>query len=135
MVLAILKADTAILAIVAAANVSSEFTSTPCIVLTDLTSSGRPFGPGSGRMGLQRWFGNAKCYAGETPTGAITARQLAGAVVDALDLIRARYGTSDRFIAQMQAPELDGMVRDPDLRYPTYDVPIQAVAAKEAVTA
>lgn len=134
-VLAILKADAGILALVAAGNVSSEFTSTPCVWLSDLSSTNRPFGPNSGRLGLQGWAGVAKCYASDTATGAILARQIAGAVVDALDLKGPRYGSSDRYIAQLQAPEMDGMERDPDTRYPHYDVVVNAIAAKEAVVA
>ncbi len=135
MILATLKADTGVTAIAAAANISSEFTSVPCVQLVDTATSMRPFGPGSGRLGLQRWIGVAKCYAGDSPTGAITARNLAGAVIDALDLLGPKYGTSDRYTAQIQASDMDGMERDPDTRYPHYDVVIEAVAATEAVIA
>jgi hypothetical protein len=133
MVLAALKADAAVLAIVGSATrVSSEFTTAPCVVLSDLATSRRPFGPGSGRLGLQLWMGVARCYGVDSPTGAISARELAGTVSDALHGRGPTLGTSARYMARSYAAEVAGMARDPDTRQPHYDVSVQAYAATGA---
>jgi hypothetical protein len=132
-VLAAIKADTAVAAI-ASTRVSSEMSSsTPCVVLVDLASTRRPFGPQSGGLGLQAWTGVARCYGPDTPTGAITARQLAGAVSDALADKGRVNGTSGRVLVRTYAPELAGLDRDPDTRLPHYDVSITTYALREAV--
>ena len=137
-ILARLRADTAVLAIVgSAAKVSSEFTSAPCVVLTDLASTRRPFGPGSGRLGMLGWTGVAKCYGSDTPTGAIQARQLGGEVSDALHDLGRYDGTSGRVVARTYAPEVAGLLREPPppagTHLPRYDVSITAYVIAEAV--
>ena len=129
--LAILRADPGVAAI-AGTRVGSEATSPPCVVLVDLATTRRPFGPGSGGIGLQRWVGAARCYGPDSPTGAITARQLAGAVSDALHDHRPYRGTSSRLMHRGYAAEIDGMDRDPDVKWPMYAVAIDAVLAAEA---
>lgn len=131
---ALLRGDSAVTAI-AGARVSSEAQAGPCVQLIDTVSTVRPFGPGSGRMGMQRWMGVARCWGTSSPTdvtGAITARQLAGAVVDALHNHRPTT-VGDRFVARVYAPDIDGVVRDPETRRPWYDVRIEAIAAAYAV--
>jgi hypothetical protein len=125
-VVTLLRADTAVAAIVST-RVSSEVGTLPCVQIIDSATTRRPFGPGSASLGLQLWSGFARCYAADTPTGAVTARQLAAAVSDALHGIKARVGS--RYIARAWAPDIDGMERDPELRYPFYDVRLELYAA------
>jgi hypothetical protein len=132
-ILAILRADSGVQAI-AGTRVSSEVSDTlPCVVLTDLTASRRPFGPGTGRLGMQWWVGVAKCYGADSPTGAIAARNLAGAVSDALHNHGPYSGSASRWMARSYAPEMDGMNRDPDTRWPEYDVAIDGYFAAGVV--
>ena len=132
-VLAIVKADTAVQAI-ASTRVSSEVSDTlPCVVIADLSANRRAFGQGSGRLGMQWWVGVAKCYGDDSPTGAITARNLAGAVSDALHNHGPYSGTNSRYMARAYAPEVDGMTRDPDTHWPQYDVAIEGYFAAGVV--
>lgn len=125
-ILAALRADTDVAAI-AGTRIGAEMGTLPCVVLVDLASTRM------GRWG-QYWTGVARCYAQDTPIGAITARQLAGAVSDALDDHDAyRAGTAPaRLMLKSYAPTIDGMTRDPDTHYPQYDVVINATLAAEA---
>lgn len=127
-VVTLLKADTAVTALVST-RVSSEIaTPLPCVQIIDNAAARRPFGPGSGRMGMQFWQGIARCWAADSPTGAIAARQLAGAVSDALHNHRpTTVGT--RYIARAYAPDIDGITRDPETRRPFYDVRLEVYAA------
>lgn len=125
-VVTLLRADTAVAAI-AGTRVSSEVGALPCVQIIDNATSRRPFGPGSGTLGMQYWQGFARCYAADTPTGAIQARQLAAAVSDAMHGIKARV--SSRYIARAWAADIDGMQRDPDTSYPFYDVRLEVYAA------
>lgn len=131
-VLAILRADAAVAAI-AGTRVGSEAATPPSVVLVDEATSRRPFGPTSGRLGMQLWLGVARCYGSASPAGAISARALAGAVSDALHGLGPTTGTSSRWMARAYAPEIDGMERDPDTDWPHYDVRIEAYFAAEAV--
>lgn len=132
-ILATIRGDSGVQAI-ASTRVSSEAPSTlPAVQLKDGPSTRRPFGATSGNLGLQAWTGFAECYAADNPTGAITARQLAGAVSDALHGLRGVRDASDRFIFRAYAPDIEAMERDPDTRWPFYTVRIEAYLAAEAV--
>ena len=125
-VLTIIKADPAVAAITT--RVSSEVQAMPCVQLIDDSTTRRPFGVGSGRMGMQLWLGYARCWADDSPTGAIAARQLAGAVSDSLHNHRpTTVGT--RYLARAYASDIDGITRDPDTRRPFYDVRLEVYAA------
>lgn len=130
-VLILVRDDPAVSAIVAK-RVSSLFSKPPCVVLTDLTDTPNAFGPGSGRAGLQRWYGVAKCYGTPDATGGIGARQLAGAVVDALHNHRP-VTVAETYLAQIFTPEIGGQLIDPDTKHPYYPVRIEAVAGAQAV--
>jgi len=132
LILGVIRADAAVVAI-ASTRVSSEVSDTlPCVVLTDSATTRHPFGPGSSGLGLQAWTGFAKCYGADDPTGAIAARNLAGAVSDSL---HGRGVTRDgsRLMLRAYAPDIDGIDRDPDTRWPLYTVRIEAYLAAEAV--
>ena len=126
-VLAALRADSAVAAI-AGTRIGAEVGTLPCVVLVDLASTR------IGRWG-QYWTGVARCYAEDTPTGAITARQLAGAVSDALDDHDAYRGTSLRMMLKAWSPTIDGLDRDPDTRWPLYTVTINGYFAAQTVPA
>ena len=131
LILATIRADSGVGAI-ASARVSSEAPSTlPAVWVKDTVTTRRPFG--NADLGLQAWTGVAECYGADNPTGAITARQLAGAVSDALHGKRGLRDSNDRFVFRAYAPEIDGMERDPDTRWPFYTVRIEAYLAAEAV--
>ena len=130
LILGILRADTGVTAI-ASTRISSEPAVPPVIRLLDIDWSPSPFG--SARLGLQSWRGVARCVGADNPTGAITARQLAGAVVDALHDRGMTKDASDRLLLRSYTPNVDGMVRDPDTKQPYYDVPIEATVAREAI--
>lgn len=131
-VLAVLKADPGVTAIAPAARVSSEFTSAPCVVLSDLTDTLSVFGPNSTRLGLQRWLGVAKAYGTDSPSGAIAARQLGSAVRAALHGKRYFRGTNNRYIVDISAPDMAGLERDPQTHHPHYDVTVDALGSREA---
>jgi hypothetical protein len=128
MVVSLLRASTPVTAIVST-RVSSEVMGMPCVQVIDQVSTTRPFGPGSGRMGMQLWMGVARCWAEKTPTGAIQARQLAGAVADTLHNLRPTT-LGDRYIAKAYTPDIDGINYDPDSHRPFYDVRIEAHASQ-----
>jgi len=131
-ILAILRADPAVAAI-AGTKVGAEAATPPCVVLVDLASSRRPFGPGSGRLGMQLWIGVARCYGGDDPAGAIAARSLAGAVSDALHGHSSYAGTGGRWMARSYASEIAGMERDPDTHWPHYDVSVEGYLTANAI--
>lgn len=133
LVLSLIRGDSGVQAI-ASTRVSSEAPTTlPAVQLVDLATSRRPFGPTSGNLGLQAWTGVAKCYGADNPTGAITARQLAGAVSDALHGRGVSKDATNRMLLRAYAPDIDGMDRDPDTRWPFYSVRVEAYLAAEAV--
>lgn len=132
-ILGLLRANTAVAAIASTRVTSEAPTTLPGVQLVDLATSRRPFGPSSGNLGLQSWTGVARCYAADTPTGAIDARRLAGAVSDALHGRGWYRDSSNRYMLRAYAPEIDGMDRDPDTRWPFYTVRIEAYLAAEAV--
>jgi len=118
---------------IAGTKIGSEVATPPCVVLVDEATTRRPFGPTSGNLGMQLWQGFARCYGADTPAGAIAARSLAGAVSDALHGHGVHRGTSSRYMVRAYAPEIDGMVRDPDTKWPEYDVRLECYFATEAV--
>jgi hypothetical protein len=129
-VLTLIRSDTAVAAIASTRvrNAVKDGDLPPLVVLVDNATSRRPFGPGSGRIGMQLWVGFARCYGPDTDTGAITARQLAGAVSDALHGLRPTT-VGSRYIARAYSPDIDGMDRDPETHWPYYTVRIEAYAA------
>jgi hypothetical protein len=132
-ILAILRADAGVAAI-ASTRIGAEPADTlPCVVIGDLATTRRPFGSRSGNLGLQLWMGFARCYGADSPTGAINARALAGAVSDALHGHGATRGSSSRWMLRSYAADLDGLVRDPDTHWPYYDVRIDGYFAAGAV--
>lgn len=133
LILATIRSDTAVQAI-ASTRVSSEAPSTlPAVWLKDGPTTRRPFGPTSGNLGLQSWTGFAECYAADTPTGAITARQLAAAVSDLMNGHGWIRDGSNRYMLRSYAFDIEGLERDPDTRWPFYTVRIEAYLAAEAV--
>jgi len=122
-VLAIIRADSDV-ASIAGTKIGAEASEPPCVVLVDLATTRRPFGPGSGRLGMQYWSGAARCYGTDDPSGSILARALAGTVSDALHGHGPYQGTLTRFMARSYAPEVDGLDRDPDTNWPYYTVQI-----------
>lgn len=107
--------------------------------LVDMPTSRRPFGPGSGRMGMHLWRGIAQCYGptrsvtGEAiATGAITARQLAGAVSDWLHN-RGPVTVGTTYLARLYAAEISGLLADPDTGWPYYTVRLEVYAGDQPV--
>jgi hypothetical protein len=125
-VLSALRADSAVVAIATQAKVSSTVQAPPCVRLIDNSSTRNPFGQGSGRLGLQLWIGFARCYGTDDPAGAILARQLASAVSDAL---HGRIFPGSTFVFRAYAPDIEGLDRDPDTKWPYYDVRVEAYTA------
>jgi hypothetical protein len=112
----------------------------PFVRLVDMPASRRPFGPGSGRLGMQLWRGIAQCY-GPTrssvtgdpiATGPITARQVAGAVSDGLHN-RGPVSVGSTYLARVYAPEVSGQLSDPHTGWPFYTVRLEAYAGDQPV--
>lgn len=121
----VLIRDAPAVAAIVNGRVSGSAQTPPSVQLIDNASTRRPFGIGSARLGLQYWQGFARCFGDDSPTGAILARQLAGAVSDAIHGVAVR-GTT--YIARAWAPDLEGINRDPDTRWPHYDVRLEIYA-------
>jgi hypothetical protein len=131
--LALLRADPDVLAIVPASRISSVPTSPPCVVLGGGGRTRRPFGPTSGNLGLQLWLGWARCYGPDDTTGTVTVGALAGAVSDALHGHGPYIGSGNRYMVRSYTPDIDEIERDPDTHWPSQDVRIEAHFAAEAV--
>jgi hypothetical protein len=133
-VITLLRADAGVAAI-AGSKVRTEVLSgdaPPLVVVVDDGATRRPFGPGSGRIQMQLVTYLIRCYGPDNPTGAIQARQLAGAVSDALHQLEpVTVGT--KYIARGYAPEISGADRDPATRWPFQVVTVDIYAATEAV--
>lgn len=124
--------DAPAVAAIVSGRVSANAEAPPSVQIVANASTRRPFGAGSGRLGLQLAIYFAKCYGPDSPAGGIQARQLAGAVSDALDGVGGvTMGT--RFIARAYAPDIEGMERDPDTHWPVCAVRIECYAATQAV--
>lgn len=103
----------------------------PSVFIEDIDDSLTPFGTDSGRIGVQFWNGIARCYGTDDETGAILARQLAGAVAGVIhNHGPIRVGATQ--VYRMKA-DIAGRFRDPDTHWPYYDVRIEAYAATQAV--
>lgn len=129
-----LRADTAIAAI-AGSRVRGEVLAgdaPPLVVVEENAATRRPFGPGSGRIGMQLSTVVCRCYGADSPTGAIQARQLAGAVSDALH--DARPGViSGKYLVITYAVDIGGADRDELTRWPFRPVIAEVYAAVDAV--
>lgn len=128
--LTMIRDDAAVAAIVGQ-KVSGEAEAPPSVQLIGNARTRRPFGAGSGRLGLQLWTGFAKCFGTDDPTGAILAGQLAGAVSDAVDGHGPYAGST--YIMRAYAPDIDEIQRDPDTHWPYATVRLEIYAAREAV--
>lgn len=111
------------------------------IQLRDMPASRRPFGPGSGRLGVHLWRGIAQCY-GPTrssvtgdpiATGPITARQVAGALSDGLHN-RGPITVDSTFVSRVYAPEISEQQTDPHTGWPFYTVRLEAYIADTPVS-
>jgi hypothetical protein len=104
----------------------------PLVVIVENATTRRPFGPGSGRIGMALSTLVARCYGPDATGGAITARQLAGAVSDAFHgLPPTTVGT--KYLARGYAPEIGGLERDPITKWPFHPVTVDIYHATEAV--
>jgi hypothetical protein len=133
-VITLLRADPAVAAIVGT-RVRGEVAqgeSPPLVVVVENAATRRPFGPGSGRIHMSLSTLICRCYGPDNQGGAITARQLAGAVSDALHgLSPTTVGT--KYLARVYAPLLGGADRDPDVNWPYQTVTVDVYFATEAV--
>lgn len=128
-VLVVIRDAAAVSAIVgsaANAKVSNRAEAPPSVQLIDQVSTRRPTGIGSSRLGLQLWQGIARCFGPDAIGGDVTARQLAGAVSDAVHGRHAVAGST--FLVRAYAPDLDGVFRDPVTKWPYYDVRLEVFA-------
>ena len=130
-ILALIRDASAVTAIVGQ-RVGNEVEAPPSVQLIANATTRRPFGVSSGRLEMQLWIGIARCFGVDSTAGAILARQLAGAVSDALHG-RSPTMVGTKFIARAYAPDLDGVNRDPDLHWPYVDVRLEVHAAAQAV--
>lgn len=112
-------------------KVSALAESPPSVQIVANASTRRPFGLGSGRLGMQLWTGFAKCYGPDDPTGAILCMQLAGVVADAVDGRGGYRGST--FLVRTYAPDIESITRDPDVHWPYATVRLEIYAARQAV--
>lgn len=134
-VITYLRADAGVAAIVSS-RVRHEVLggeSPPLVVVEENSASRRPFGPGSGRIGMQLSTIVCRCYGADSPTGAIQARQLAGAVSDALHGTRPGV-ISGKYLVITYAVDIGGPDRDTLTRWPFRPVVAEVYAAAEAVS-
>lgn len=134
-VITLLRADAAVSAI-AGGKVRGEVLTgetPPLVVVVENAATRRPFGPGSGRLGMQLSTLVVRCYGADSNAGAIQARQLAGAASDALHGMGPTV-VGTKYLARTYAPDLSGVTRDPDTRWPHVDVRVDIYAATEAVS-
>jgi len=134
----ILRSDPALTAIVAVDHIGTRQTPPPAVRIRDIGMSTRPFGRGSGRLGLVLGLYAIQCYGPAVDamgkpidTGPITARQIAGAVVDRLDLLGPHAGSS--YFLRVHTPEIGPALVDPDTRWPYHTVRAEVYAAAEAI--
>jgi hypothetical protein len=128
----LLRADATVASIVSNKVRGEASGDPPMVVIVEGGTTRRPFGPGSGRIGMQLVTYLLRCYGPDSPTGAITARMLAGAVSDVLHgLPPTKVGT--KYLARAYAPEISGAERDPVTRWPYHVVTVDLYAAAEAV--
>jgi hypothetical protein len=132
-VLSVLRADTPLTAVVPPDSISAVASDPPSVRLVSMPTNLRPFGPGSGHIGMQGWQALAQCYGPNDPTGPILARQVAGLVADALHGAGPVYGAT-AFLLRAWTPDISEVLRDPDHDWVYHEVRIEAYAASEAVT-
>jgi hypothetical protein len=96
----------------------------PAVVIVRLTNTRSPFGAGRARLGLQQPRLAANCYAATFQQAA----QLAGAVSDALHLMRSRV-ISGKTIHQVVDDGWGGPVRDPATGWATETVVFEVTGA------
>ena len=127
----LLRSSTAVTAIVAG-RVGAYDAAPPSVRIRAMPASRRPFGPGSGRLGMQLFRAVAQCYGDDSPTGQVLARQLAGVVSDFLHN-RGPATVGSTFIARMYASEISEALRDPDSKRPCHTVRVELYAADQPV--
>lgn len=132
-VLVLVRDDAAVSAIVGSRV--SNIAERPPSVRIDMGEATRVPFPGSGSAGVQGVPFNLFCYGlpGD-PTGPILARQLAGAVSDALHGRGPVYGTGGVYLHRVWAPTIGELLIDPDTKWPYHTVRAIAYAAAQAVT-
>lgn len=126
-ILITIRDDAAVSAIVGT-KVSAVAEDPPSVRLRSGPRTRLPFGPGSGRIGMQLWTGIAQCYGTLGPTGEIQAEQLAGLVSDSL---HGKKIHGSAYIARVWTPEIGEILRDPDTDWPYHTVRIEAYAAAQ----
>lgn len=125
-------------AAIAADRVSSAETATndeltTRVVLRDLGGGPEPYGAGSGRLGMQDVIYAAQCYGPkDAKTGPVTARQLVGAVTDALHDKGPRRGSSGRGIYRSEVLSISGLLTDPGTQEPFYTATVHVVGMAQA---
>jgi hypothetical protein len=97
----------------------------PAVVIVGASNTRSPFGPGKGRLGLQGPRFYANCYGATYQQ----ATQLAGAVSDALHLVRGRALGGGKVIHQILDGGWGGVVLDPATKWPTETVVIEVTGA------
>ncbi len=101
----------------------------PAVVIRKLGISYAPFGRGSRRLGLQEPMYAALCFAATYPQAA----QLAGAVVDAINLRGPRNDAQGRLVHLSLVESGGDPTLDPDTKWVTETVTFTFVGAAEAV--
>lgn len=100
----------------------------PCVIVRKLTPDYDPFG-GTRRAGLQRPLFAALCFG----TTYQQAAQLAGAVVDAVNLRGPRKDAQGRYVALSLVEGGDGPTLDPATGWVTETVTFTFIGAAQAV--
>lgn len=128
-----MRDDTAIAAIVQA-KVGGEPRKAwkpPYILIAEQGFSLTPFGPGSGRLGLQLVLYSIKCIGPNSETGKQTVRQLVGAVCDVFHNKGGRKGSTVIFRSDVQSG--GGELTDPGTGNPYQIALVAIIAAAQAV--
>lgn len=97
----------------------------PAVVIVQASNTRSPFGPGRARLGLQQPRFYANCYGATYQEAA----HLAGAVSDALHLLRGRAFSGGRVILEILDAGWGGVVLDPVTKWPTETVVIEVTGA------
>lgn len=101
----------------------------PAVVVRKLGISYAPFGRGSRRLGLQEPMFAALCFGATYPQAA----QLAGAVVDAINLRGPRSDSAGRAVLLSLVEGGGNPTLDPDTKWVTETVTFTFVGAAQAV--
>lgn len=110
----------------------------PCVVVVQLVRSRTPFGPGSGRIGLQRPRYAVRCYGapdakGDGRVARRNSRELAGAVSDVVHQKGPRVDATGRAIHLSVDVGAGSPGVDPDTSWPYETVVISVIAGAQAV--